>query len=213
MCFKLPIFVYRIQNEIFSIMESLQFDMNKRYSYADYLTWFDNIRRELINGFIKLMSPAPSKMHQEISVALSGSFYQYLKRIPCQVFHAPFDVRLPNNDEKDEKKIYTVVQPDICVICDPEKLDDKGCLGPPDLIIEIVSDQNPKRDVKEKFELYQRHGVSEYWMIFPDERTLFVYLLNKEGKYENVGIYAEDEKVKVNIFDDFHIDLAEIFRK
>lgn len=120
---------------------NLHLDLNKRYTFADYITWLDDKRRELINGFVKMMTPAPAMYHQKLSGKLFGSFYIFFQKnkSDCQLFHAPFDVRLPNKGEKADDKIYTVVQPDIVIICNEEKLDERGCLGTPDFIIEIIS--------------------------------------------------------------------------
>jgi Uma2 family endonuclease len=191
----------------------LQLDLNKRYSFADYLTWVDDKRRELFNGFIKMMTPAPSRIHQKISRKLSRNIGNFLNNKKCELYYAPFDVRLTVNAETENNKVYTVVQPDICIICDLSKLDDRGCIGAPDMIIEISSPANSKRDVEEKFELYQKHGVREYWIVFPYEKTVSVFLLNDiSGKYDFRGMFAEDSKVSVNIFDgELIIDLAEIF--
>jgi Uma2 family endonuclease len=164
----------------------LQLDLNKRYTYADYLTWLDDKRRELIDGFVKLMSPAPSTSHQQIEIRIASDIRVYLKKKKCKVFVSPFDVRLPSNGEKEGDKIFTVVQPDICIICDLSKLDEKGCLGAPDMIIEITSNSNTKHDVETKFQLYQKNRVREYWIVFPYEKTIIVNLLNKSGKYEFV---------------------------
>jgi len=189
----------------------LQLDLNKRYTFADYLTWVDDKRRELIDGFIKMMTPAPRRIHQELSSELHGIIWNYLKKKKCKIFAAPFDVRFPKKDEKDNDKVYTVVQPDLCIVCDLTKLDDKGCIGAPDMIIEITSDK-PKHDVENKFQIYQKQGVREYWIVFPYEKTVSVFLLNQLGKYEIVGMYAEDSKIPVNIFNgDLIIDLAEVF--
>lgn len=193
-------------------MEMPQLNIHKRYTYADYLTWMDDKRRELIDGFVKLMTPAPAKKHQLLSGNLYGFIWQYLRKKKCQVFHAPFDVRLPENDEKEGNKIHTVVQPDICVICDSEKLDERGCLGAPDMIIEIVSKKNPERDVKEKFALYQKHGVKEYWIVFPNDETVNVFLLDENDKYQMVSMYAGNDKIPVNIFKgDLLVDVKEVF--
>ena len=190
----------------------LHLDLKKRYTFSDYLTWLDDKRRELFNGFVKLMSPAPSSAHQSIESNLHREISWYLKKKKCKIFTAPFDVRLPNGEnEKRNDQIFTVVQPDISVICDVSKIDAKGCLGPPDLIVEIVSPATAKRDVEEKFLIYQKHGVREYWIVFPEDRSLSVFLLDKDNKYQLVGMYANDTKVKVNIFEDLLIDLAEIF--
>ncbi len=191
-------------------MKELSLDANKKYSFADYLTWVDDKRRELFDGIAKLMTPAPSSFHQEVSGELFTFFKNYLKKKQCKVFHAPFDVRLPDNIETSDDKIYTVVQPDISVICDLLKVDKRGCLGAPDLIVEIVS-LDSKRDIEDKFQLYQKHGVKEYWIVYPNEKSISVFVLENE-KYKLVGMYAETGKIKVNIFDDLYIDLEEIFR-
>nr|NQU90076.1 Uma2 family endonuclease [Bacteroidota bacterium] len=194
-------------------MKSLNLDLNKRYTYADYLTWMDDNRRELFNGFVKLMTPAPSRKHQQISTSLVSICWNFLRHKNCEVYHAPSDVRLPKTKTNvEDGAIYTVVQPDIFVVCDLSKLDDRGCLGAPDFIIEIVSSNNPKRDIKDKFEIYQEHGVREYWIVNPNDENVSVFVLNEKGKYQLVGMYAGDDKIPVNIFDgDFKIDLTEVF--
>ncbi len=190
----------------------LQLDLTKRYSYADYLTWLDDTRRELIDGVVRLLFPAPQRIHQKVSKKLSWHIENFVFRKKCELYYAPFDVRLPKNGEKDGNQIYTVVQPDICVICDTTKLDDRGCIGAPDLIIEIVSPSNTKHDVETKYQLYQKHGVREYWTVFPYDKMVNVFLLDESGKYQLVGVYAEDSKVPVNIFNgELEIDLVEIF--
>ena len=194
-------------------METLNLEINKRYTYADYLTWMDDVRRELYNGFIKMMTPAPSRKHQEISINLVRIYSNYLFRKKCKIYHAPSDVRLLKNmRSKDDKVIYTVVQPDIYVVCDLSKLDDRGCLGAPDFVIEIVSAKNSKRDVKDKFEIYQEHGVREYWIVNPNDENVTVFVLDEKGKFQFSGMYAGDDKIPVNIFKgDLSIDLTEVF--
>jgi Uma2 family endonuclease len=187
----------------------LNLDLNKKYTYADYLTWLDDKRRELINGFIRMMTPAPRRIHQKISSNLLVEIKQYLKNGKCEVYHAPFDVRLVETD-KGDKKIENVVQPDIAVICDLSKLDDRGCLGAPDFIIEITSPSTGKRDAKEKYALYEKYGVKEYWIVFPEEKLVYQYVLNN-NKYEQKGIYADDEKISPHIFPDLDIDLNYVF--
>ena len=197
-----------------TIKMELELDLTKRYTFDDYLTWADDKRRELFDGIIKMMTPSPNRFHQQVSKRISYDIQTYLKKKKCEVYYAPFDVRLPNIDEKETKKIYTVVQPDICIICDLSKLDDKGCIGAPDMIIEIVSPSNSKHDVEDKFNLYQKYGVREYWIVFPYEKTVNVFVLNETGKYQLVGMFAEDSKVPVNIFSgDLNIDLAVIFEE
>ncbi len=194
-------------------MDRLELDLNKRYTYADYLTLMDDVRRELIDGFIQLMTPAPSRKHQGISFNLSGLVRNYLVNKNCRAYHAPSDVRLPKGKSgKSDKQIYTVVQPDLYVVCDLSKLDDRGCLGAPDFIIEIVSAQNSKRDIKDKFDIYQEHGVREYWIVNPNDENVSVFVLDENSKFQFKGMYAGDDKIPVNIFKgDLKIDLLEVF--
>jgi Uma2 family endonuclease len=156
-----------------------------------------------------MMTPAPRRIHQEVSMKLSAGIEWYLKGKKCKVYHAPFDVRLVETD-KGDKKIENVVQPDIAVICDLSKLDDRGCLGAPDFIIEITSPSTGKRDAKEKYALYEKYGVKEYWIVFPEEKLVYQYVLNN-NKYEQKGIYADDEKISPHIFPDLDIDLNYVF--
>ncbi len=194
------------------MMTTLNLDINKRYTYADYLTWMDDKRRELFDGMVKLMTPAPSMRHQELSFNLSGILRNYLIHKSCKGFAAPSDVRLPKGKNKQDETIYTVLQPDLYVVCDLSKLDEKGCLGAPDFIIEIVSTGNSKRDFQDKFEIYQKHGVREYWIVNPNDENVNVFVLDENGKYQLRGMFADDDKIPVNIFDgDLKIDLTEVF--
>ena len=192
-------------------MDTLNVDLNKRYTYANYLTWLDDKRRELIDGFVSLMTPAPAMKHQNISGNIFYGIKHYLKKNKCKVFHAPFDVRLPHNAEKDDDKIYTVVQPDITVICDKQKLDKKGCIGAPDFIVEILSPATQKKDLKDKYKLYEKSGVKEYWIVYPNDKIIYQYVLNSENKYEQKDIYVEDDKITPHIFPDLTIELTDIF--
>jgi Uma2 family endonuclease len=187
--------------------------MNKRYTYADYLTWMDDVRRELHDGFIKLMTPAPSRSHQKISAKFMKIWGVYLEKKKCEVYAAPTDVRFPKNTKaKSDKLIYTVLQPDIFVICDLSKMDERGCLGAPDFIIEIVSPKNSRRDLKDKFDIYQDHGVREYWIVNPSDENVTVFILDKNQKFQFVGMYAENDKIPVHIFNgDLEVDLTEVF--
>jgi Uma2 family endonuclease len=195
-------------------MEGLDLNLKKRYTYADYLTWMDELRRELIDGFIHLMTPAPSRVHQRILGDLHIQFHQFLHQKKCEVYIAPFDVRFPKKmGEHSDDKIYSVVQPDICIVCDPAKLDDKGCIGAPDLIVEIISLSTTKKDIVDKFKLYEENGVLEYWIVQPNDQTLTVFYL-ENGKYEHKGLYTKGSKVPVLIFDgDLIVDLDEVFRE
>jgi Uma2 family endonuclease len=192
-----------------------ELDISKQYSYADYLSWKLSERIEIIKGYIKQMS-APNSFHQEISVELSTFFKNYfkLKKAECKVFAAPFDVRLYNYTKSAiaDKDIYTVVQPDLSIICDKSKIDQKGCLGAPDLIIEILSESNSKTDLKDKFQLYQENGVQEYWIVFPVEKAVQKFLLQGE-RYQLEKIYVEDDLIYPTLFPDLEIDLLQVFEE
>ncbi len=190
----------------------LQLDLNKKYTYADYLTWLDDKRRELINGFVKIMTPAPRRIHQEISSYLHRDISNYLRKKKCKVYHAPFDVRLIEKDKTSDKEIINVVQPDISVICDLSKLDDRGCLGAPDLIIEILSPASSKRDLSEKYELYQNFGVKEYWIVFPSEKVIQKFVLLSK-KYELKGSFVKGDIISPDIFPDLKINVDDIFKE
>ena len=181
------------------------------YSYADYLSWTMDEMVEIIKGRVFKMSPAPKKIHQKISWRLSGLLYNYLKDKKCQAFSAPFDVRLPIKSIKNEE-IFTVVQPDICVICDLEKLDDAGCIGAPDLIIEILSKGNNKKELKNKYEVYEESGVKEYWIIHPEEQTL---LINKlvDDKYISSRLLTNGDEITTSILPGFVLNLNDVFDK
>ena len=191
---------------------TLNLDESIRYTYAEYLTWFDNKRRELINGFIHLMS-APWRRHADISFTLVlrlGAFIEK-KKGKCKVYHAPFDVRLPLHGSTDDDKIYDVVQPDICVVCDMSKLDDKGCIGAPDLVIEVLSPSSLKYDWNYKFNLYEKAGVREYWIVDPKAKTACVFLLQPDGQYDLGTVYECNQKAPVYILEGLEIDLEQIF--
>ena len=193
----------------------LSLDMNKRYTYADYLTWLDDKRRELINGFIRIMSPAPRPVHVEVNLNIAMQLKSVVKRNKgkCKVYHAPFDVRFPRNGETANDKIDTVVQPDVCVVCDLSKIDKRGCCGAPDMIVEVLSFSTAKKDMTEKFSLYEEFGVKEYWIVNPDEQTILAFILQEDGKYDAGALYEFEGKIPVYIFDNYPIDLNDIFEE
>lgn len=159
-------------------------DMTGSYTYSQYLTWDLDGITELIRGKIFKMSPGPSSQHQKVSGELFRQIANHLLKKNCQVFAAPFDVRLfLSSKDKSDQNITTVVQPDLCVICDPSKIDARGCLGAPDWIIEILSPQTSSKDLHEKFDVYEEAGVKEYWIVHPQEQTILVYTLASDGKY------------------------------
>ncbi|MCC5945721.1 MAG: Uma2 family endonuclease [Bernardetiaceae bacterium] len=185
-------------------------DRNKTYSYADYLGWQFEQFVELLRGRLFPMA-APNRAHQKISMKLSYGLFLATKDSGCEVYAAPFDVRLVKNPEgKTDKEIYNVVQPDLCVICDPTKLDKRGCLGAPDLIVEIISNKNAKHDVVHKFNLYEENGVREYWLVRPSERTVQRFVL-REGRYVSEGYFAEGDSISSFVLPDLNIDLNEVF--
>lgn len=184
-------------------------DLTKTYTYSDYLLWQFSERVELIKGYILIMSPAPSRNHQTISQNLNWKIYGFFENHSCSVFVAPFDVRLPI---KSAKKNTTVVQPDLCIICDENKLDDKGCNGAPDLIVEILSPKNSKHDVDTKFNLYQESGVQEYWIVEPEEHIVLVYTL-KNGEYIGSKPFSEGEIIKSTLFPEMKIAVEDVFKR
>jgi Uma2 family endonuclease len=181
------------------------------YSYADYLTWQFEEVVELIRGKIfKKEAAAPKRIHQRVSVKLVSKLYHFLEGQTCQVYDAPFDVRFPKGSKEDHK-IHDVVQPDICVICDPEKLDERGCIGAPDLIVEILSPGNSKTELKHKFSLYESHGVREYWIIHPENQDLLIYTL-VDGRYITTGLLTSGDVIESTVIEGFTLDLEEFFK-
>lgn len=180
------------------------------YSYADYLQWDDSERWEIINGVAYNMSPAPNRRHQKISQVLSREIGNYLKGKNCEIYAAPFDVRLPLGAE-DDNKINNVVQPDIVVVCDKSKLDDRGCSGAPDLVIEILSPSTAKLDLVYKLNLYEKAGVREYWLVHPTDYTIMVFKLGEDGRYGRYEMYEQSEQLTVGILPELILDLNEIF--
>lgn len=197
-----------------TITQLSQLDLNGHYSYADYLNWRLNETVELIKGKISLMIPAPSLDHQRISTRLTGILYAQFKKKPCQLFAAPFDVRLYDRRKSvvANQDIYTVVQPDLCVICDSEKLDQRGCLGAPDWIIEILSQGNSKTEMQTKFELYRESGVQEYWIVYPFEQAVHQFVLDEAGdQYRLLNMFSGEDEATPHLFPDCGIDLQEVF--
>ena len=184
-------------------------DLTKQYSFSDYLLWQFSERVELIKGFIAKMSPAPSRRHQTVLKNITYKILQQIENKPCSLFFAPFDVRLPI---KSTKKDTTVVQPDICIVCDEAKLDDYGCKGAPDLVVEILSQKNKKHDLDTKFKLYEESGVKKYWIVQPEERMVLVYSLQNEI-YIGLKPFAEGEIIKSPLFPDMKILVDEVFLK
>lgn len=188
-----------------------QLNLDGTYTYADYLLWKFEERVELLRGRIFKMSPAPARNHQKISFNLYGEFYKHFEKKKCEIYPAPFDVRLPQNN-LENKKIYTVVQPDLCVVCNLEKLDERGCVGAPDLVVEILSPGNSKKEMKNKFELYEEAGVREYWIVQPEYENTIIYVL-EDDKYRSFAPFTEEDEIKSHIFPELKIPMSKIFRK
>jgi Uma2 family endonuclease len=198
------------------ITQLSQLDLNSTYTYADYLSWQFDDAIELIKGKIIVMSPAPSSEHQGISWRLSGALFVFFKKKSCRAYAAPFDVRLYDRKKSivANKDIYSVVQPDLCVICDKIKIDTKGCLGAPDWIVEILSRGNSKKEMQLKYQLYQESGVKEYWLIYPGEKAVHQFVLNEETeKYHLLAMYCGEDIATPFLFPDCQIDLREVFEE
>jgi Uma2 family endonuclease len=193
------------------ITDISQLDPDGKYTYADYLTWQFKDRVELIMGKIFRMTPAPSASHQGVSMLLSAAIFNCLKGKPCKVFHAPFDVRLQKPAPINDKDIETVVQPDICIICDAAKIDERGCSGAPDLVVEIVSKSSIGRDLHEKYALYEESGVKEYWVVYPQEKSLTIFFL-ENGKYIPSKPLTTGDSAGSRIFPGLNFNLTEIFQ-
>lgn len=188
-----------------------ELDLNKTYSYADYLTWQFQEKLELIKGKIFKMSPAPSTNHQRISRKLTGFMIYAFKNHSCELFIAPFDVRLLDKKKSAlDKEIHTVVQPDLCVICDEAKIDERGGIGAPYLVIEILSPGNSNNEMKYKFDLYQEAGVLEYWIVNPGDKTFFIYVL-KDNQFIGMHPLIEEDTIQSKLFPQLDFKLESIF--
>lgn len=183
---------------------------NKHFTYADYLEWNDDERMEIINGEV-IMRSSPTATHQRISKRIFRQIENFLDGKSCEPFYAPFDVRLFEKDGDKPENIDTIVQPDILVICDKNKIDEQGCKGAPNFIIEILSPSTHRHDCLVKLNLYMRAGVPEYWIVDPEGKTVQVCLLNNDGTYRILKPYEQNNTVKVNVLDGCFIDLGTVF--
>lgn len=182
----------------------------KKMTYADLANWPEDERWELIDGVAYDMTPAPGVAHADVSIALEQELFAFFKGKPCKVYHAPFDVRFPEADEADEN-VTIVLQPDILVVCDPKKLDKKGCRGAPDMVIEILSPATASKDCIKKRLIYEKHGVKEYVIIDPTNRLAQVYVLAKNGTYLPTVFHADHETFASAVFPGLAFDLTKIF--
>jgi Uma2 family endonuclease len=187
-------------------------DPSLTYTYADYLRWNFEERLELLRGKIFQMS-GPGTLHQQVSMKLVNRLYNHLQGNRCQVFSAPFDVRLPVKNRRRDNEITTVVQPDICVIGDESKLDERGCCGAPDLVVEILSPGNSKKEVRLKYELYEESGIREYWIINPTEENIVVLMFNPSARFEGLRMYAGGDTITSIAVTGFELNVDRLFQK
>jgi Uma2 family endonuclease len=191
------------------VMDYNQLDLGGTYSYMDYMRWQFQERVELIRGKIRKMSPEPNLRHQSVSANLSRQLLSYFHKQPCKVFIAPFDVRLPVANTIKGKE-NTVVQPDLCIICDPNLLDEQGCKGAPNLVVEILSPGNTNHEMQTKFDLYEESGVKEYWIVESNVHVIFIYSL-QNGKYVGLRPFIENMQIESPLFPELKIPVSEIF--
>lgn len=177
------------------------------YTFADCLTWEEHA--EIIDGNIVMMAP-PSRIHQEISGELFRQLANYLEGKKCRVYAAPFAVRLFEKDSDTPQDVRTVVEPDLSVVCDRSKLDEHGCKGAPDLVIEILSSSTRRHDRLVKLRLYQRAGVREYWIVDPETRSVMVFLL-ENGFLRLHEDYGREDVAKVSVLEGCFVELAKVF--
>jgi len=180
-----------------------------RYTFADVLAWDEKERVEIINGEAVMMAP-PSRAHQEAVMALAAQLHEYLKGKRCKVYPAPFAVRLFEKAGDGPEDVDTMVEPDISVICDPSKLDDAGCKGAPDLVMEILSPSSLRHDRFTKYSLYQRAGVREYWIVDPASKSAQSFVL-EDGRYSVKEFGAAEDSMRVHVLEGCIIDLSEVF--
>lgn len=183
----------------------------ERYTFADLLAWDEQERVEIIEGDAVMMAP-PSRIHQEVSMELARQLANFLEGKKCRVYPAPFGVRLFEKDGDDPHHIDTVVEPDLCVVCDQNKLDEHGCKGAPDLILEILSPSTQRHDRLVKLNLYQRAGVREYWIVNPEDQTVQVLWL-EDGRLLPREIYSRKDIAKVNVLEGCFLELEKVFPK
>ena len=181
----------------------------KCYTFADIQAWDEDERIELVYGRLVMMA-TPLRIHQKVSGELFSQLHEYLKGKKCEVYHPPFAVRPFEEDGDFPEKVDTMVEPDISVICDPDKLDAFGCKGAPDLIIEILSPSTQRHDRVTKFNLYQRAGVREYWIVDPANPSVQSFIL-ENGGYKANDFKIAGEQIKVNVLEDCILDLSQVF--
>jgi Uma2 family endonuclease len=201
---------YPILNDDEPVRQFNELDASLTYSYASYLNWLFPERVELIKGRVFKMSPAPSSVHQEIIGNIFLKLGSFLKKKPCKVYISPFDVRFPKESHNDEA-VFTVLQPDICVICDRSKIDARGCIGAPDLVVEVLSPGNTKMELLHKYRVYEEYGVKEYWVVSQGDKSVLIYTLDEMGKFQPSKIFTLSEKITSAVLPGFELALDDVF--
>ena len=187
-------------------------DPDGTYSYADYVSWRFEELVELWRGKIMRRMSGPTDRHQMVVGNLFGLLHSHLRHQPCQVRVAPYDVRLPKRGTTADAAIYTVVQPDVCVICDASKIEPRGCLGAPDLVLEVTSPRTAARDWKGKFDLYEESGVQEYWIVMPQENDIAVFVRDAAtGHFQLAGEYGSPGLIACATLPELQLDWLDIF--
>ena len=182
----------------------------ERYTFADCLDWGEDERIEIVNGEAVMMAP-PSRVHQKISGEIFRQLANYLEGKKCEVYSAPFGVRLFEQAGDAPEDVDTMVEPDISVVCDRSKIDKHGCKGAPDLVVEILSPSSLRTDRLIKLRLYQRAGVREYWIVDPENKSVQVLLLDDSGTFRPYEDYGREEIARVQVLDGCFIELDKVF--
>ena len=185
--------------------------VNQVYTYADYLSWSEDERVEIIDG-VPYLQAAPLRIHQETLSELHRQIANFLVGKECKVYPAPFHVVLDLDEapinEKDRKNVF---EPDLTIVCDKSKLDERGCKGTPDLVVEIISPSTARKDKVDKFNKYEQAGVREYWIVEPTEKIVSVFTLQENKRYGRPDMYTEDDQVNVTVLENLTIDLRMVF--
>ncbi|WP_431294582.1 Uma2 family endonuclease [Pedobacter sp. P26] len=201
---------YPVLSDDEPVMQFNELDASLTYSYSNYLNWLFPERVELIKGKIFKMSPAPSSVHQEVIGNIFLKLGNFLKKQPCKVYISPFDVRF-TKESRHDKAIFTVLQPDICVICDRSKIDARGCIGAPDLVVEVLSPGNTRMELLNKYRVYEEFGVKEYWVVSQSDQSILIYTLNEMGKFQPSKIFTLSEKITSTVLPGFELALDDVF--
>ncbi|MCJ7840837.1 Uma2 family endonuclease [Lederbergia sp. NSJ-179] len=185
---------------------------SKKYTYADYMNWDEDVYIEVIEGEMISMSPSPTPRHQDVVGELTAEFKMFLRGKDCMAFSTPMDVCLFADNEAKYEDIQDWVQPDLIVVCDKKKIRETNITGAPDLVVEVLSPSTARNDRWVKFNSYEKAGVREYWIVDPYNMSIEVYELNGNS-FKQTGVYGKDGLLPVGIFPEFKIDLKNIFKE